>query len=124
MFIGLFVVIFIVALLLGRINLKGQKKPQVGGALGRIFGLSREVTPKLTPTPTGTQKIIAIKKTVESDGEGETRQTGIIYGTKTTTTAVTKGEQPISQIPNTGPSILFPIAAISFAAGVYLKRKS
>lgn len=115
LFIGLFVVIFLVAIALGRINIGKKRTPSMGGALGRIFGISNEITPTAPPTP----KTVSIQKTVESDGTGTTR---VVTTPTLTTSRVTKTAPQAKQIPQTGAGLIIPYALSSLVAGVYLRR--
>jgi len=76
------------------------------GFFESLFGRK---TPTVTPTP----KII---KLVEDNTNGMTAGT-------TTTSATFTAAQPQS-IPQTGPSLLFPIFISAFGAGMYLRKKN
>lgn len=130
LFIGLFVVIIVMFLVVRRFNLQ-KTWP--------LFGGNSDATKKNTATtsPTPTKAVVAINQTSDTIKEkfnNTTTYTGTSYEQKSqnntstsqinSDTALTKGTRAQS-IPETGaPTALLPLMFTSLTLGIYLRKKS
>jgi hypothetical protein len=101
---------------LGRFKIGNkQVKPNLTGALGRVFNI-----PQPTETPIPEIKTITIKKTAEATTNSPYNQGSLLKKQKG------NGVQTpnMRTIPQTGAEMILPLITASFAAGVYLRRRS
>lgn len=123
--LGLLVVLFIVAAILGKIGFLNIKGPITDSPVGKALGLRQ-------PSPTPTSKVakketnfVTIKETAST--ENKLTPTAMVSqnGDAGSQTGTTKGGQPVETIPATGaPMILYPLAIAGMGFGFYLRKKS
>lgn len=128
LFIGLFVVIFLLALVLGRIDV-GFPKVDLGGALGEIFQGDEKAEAKPTPTPKNENVVVVTKAPTSGSVVVVTKPTNKPNPTATpnsgtNTPETEKGGQTATEIPATGASMILPLSAMLASLGIYLRKKN
>ena len=119
--LGLVVVVVFLAVISGRIDLRGR-------LLNATKGINLLSSNKTTPTPTPTPKNIISSVTVapQVNTNYQTNKP-IVQPTKTNQTQITQNNysQNPKTIPNTGsPTLLLPLAFSALMMGIGMRRKS
>ncbi len=125
--LGLLVVLFIVAAVLGKVGFLKIKGPITNSPVGQALGLRQpSPTPGSKTAKKETEFVTITKKTTSEETVNNVKTvnpTGVAG--VSTSEKTTKGGQPVSQIPATGtPAIIYPLTLAMFSAGVYLRRRN
>jgi len=115
--LGLVVVVVFIAVLTGRINLKN-----------RIPSFNAGIFSRTTPTPTTPKPVGQQTSTVVLDNQNKTQndpngQENINYHQYQTNNNASLNKNT-TNIPNTGPELLFPIALSGLSMGLIFKKIS